>query len=177
MPDPDPLDPDPPPPPPPYLATIFPMRFVDVVAERLAALMTDHRLEKRPVSTIDPSKTICVFPEDWATDENERLMGYSFSEPVLSTYRLIIENLVIHGDSTVGRSEFSVASKSVRAILYRDDVLHVSLAGLSEVFMGSVERVKKFTVPKQQFLSAGRDVGFYYLCRTELKIETETMPQ
>ena len=83
-------------------------------------------------------------------------------------------NLLIHGDDIVGRREFAADCRSVRAILYRDEGLRVALGGLTEALFGSVERVMKYNLARQDFLASRLDIGFTYLCTTDVVIQTET---
>lgn len=151
----------------------FPMAFVDIIASRVKFNFDGSPVEKRPISPIDPDGTIAIFPEDWLPS-TEIEIGRSNFEPTFATYKLAIQNVTIHGDLELGRAHHAADSKALRAMLYRDQTLHVGLGGLEETFMGSVERVKKYRVTRQNFQSARLDLSFYYLCKTEIQIETET---
>jgi hypothetical protein len=155
---------------------LFPMAFVPPIADALDRNLNgdnEYTILARPISPTDPSRSICIFPTDWAANPADKLIGGGL-EPFQSEYKIAIQNSLIHGDIEVGRSMFSVDAKAIRAILYRDTDLHVALTSQVEVFMGSSERVQKFDVLRQEFMASRMNVGFMYLAKTEIVITTET---
>jgi hypothetical protein len=158
-------------------AEMIPQTFVTTVAdafERILNVGGEYRIFRRPVSMTDPSRSIGVFADHWMASPEDKLIGARNREPFQSTYRIFIQNIVIHGDTEVGRAIHSLDSKSIRAILYRDTALHVALAGQTEIFMGSTERVLKYDVLRQEYGTTRSTVGFLYLAKTEFSITTET---
>jgi hypothetical protein len=153
----------------------FPMDFVDPIVASMKNLMNSEILvEPRPLSALD-SNTIGVYPTTWLPAVDSHLIGQN--EPTLNNYIVQIANVLVHGDDIEGRRLHGADCRSIRAILYRDDGLRVALLGLAEVLFGSVERVKKYNVQRQDFLASRLDIGFTFLCTTDLVIQTETTPQ
>jgi len=155
---------------------LFPMTFVPLIGDAIDRnLNTDNEYSifYRPISPTDPSRSVCIFPTDWSANPRDKLIGGSL-EPFQSEYKIAVQNSMIHGDIELGRSMFSVDTKAIRAILYRDADLHVALTSQVEVFMASSERVQKFDVLRQEFMASRMSVGFMYLAKTEIVITTET---
>jgi hypothetical protein len=155
------------------------MAFVPPIAvamERNLNADGEYTIFARPISPTDPSRSICIFPTDWAANPADKLIGGS-PEPYRSEYKIVIQNSLISGDPEGGRAMFSVDAKAIRAILYRDPDLHVALTSQVEVFMGSYERVQKVDVLRQEFMASRMNVGFMYLAKTEIVVTTETTQQ
>ena len=153
------------------------MSFVDVIAESLERVLNvgnEFTIVKRPVSPMDSSRTIGVFPDSWTADPDDKLIGAANREPYQSNYRITIQNIVIHADTEIGRALYSLDAKAIRAILYRDAAFHVSLVGQSETFMNTIERVLKYDVLRQEYMASRATIGFLYLAKTEFSITTET---
>lgn len=159
------------------MAVLFPMAFVDVIAEamerNLNSTENEYRVFKRPLGPTDPSRSVAIFPDSWAADPADKLIGAANREPYQSVYRIAIQNNVVHGDTEVGRAMFSVDTKSIRAILYRDTTFHVALAAQAEEFMTSTERVIKYDVLRQEYMASQTTIGFLYLAKTDFAITTE----
>jgi hypothetical protein len=73
-----------------------------------------------------------------------------------------------------GRVAFTLHAKMVRAILYRDPDLRVRLGGLQEELLSTAERVKRYGVMRQDFLTNELQGTFVFLASTDLFVETET---
>lgn len=162
------------------MADLFPMAFVEPIAEVFDRILNAdgdlYTIVKRPISPTDGSRTIAIFPMDWAANPDDKLIGVPNREPYQSLYRVRIQSTYVSGDSEAGRSQFSIDAKAIRAILYRDTTFHVSLTSLTEVFMGSTESVIKYDVTKQEFMGGEMPIGFQYLAVTELTITTQIRP-
>lgn len=155
--------------------TTFPYTFVDPIVDALRRNMNSEVLvEPRPLNPFD-TNSVGVYPVTWAPVADSELIGQV--EPTLNNYLIQVANVLIHGDDIEGRRLHGADCRSIRAILYRDDALRVALGGLAEVLFGSVERVKKYNVTRQDFLASRLNVGFTYLCTTDMIIQTETTPQ
>jgi hypothetical protein len=155
---------------------LFPMGFIEPILDALNRNLNydgEYTIVGRPLNPTDPNRTIGVFPATWVANPDEKLIGMGNREPYESVYNLAIHNLIIHGDAIEGRRVYSIDSKAIRAILYRDEQFHVTLGGLTETFMGSVERVKKYDVLRQEFMVGRTGIGFTFLCKTEFIITTE----
>jgi len=162
------------------MADMFPMGFVAPIADAFERILNasgnEFQVVRRPMNETDKSRTIAVFPTDWSAQAEDKLIGTSNREPYQSLYRVKIESSYISGDSIEGRRQFSIDAKSIRAILYRDTAFHVALTSLTEVFMGSTEKVIKYDVLRQEFMAGKTTVGFQYVAVTELSITTEIRP-
>jgi hypothetical protein len=159
------------------MADLFPMGFIDPIKDAMERnLNTDdeYMIVARPVGPLDPSRTVGIFPATWVANPEDKLIGVPNREPYQAVYTITIHNIVIHADPIEGRRLFGIDSKSIRAILYRDPEFTVALAGLTESFLGSVERVKKYDVLRQEYMSNKSGISFLYLCKTEFIITTET---
>lgn len=159
------------------MADLFPMGFIDPVIgafERNMNTNDEYSIFARPIGPLDADRTIGVFPNTWTANPEDKLIGVPNREPFQAIYSITIQNLVIHPDPIEGRRIFAIDSKSIRAILYRDAAFHLALAGLTESFMGSLERVKKYDVLRQEFMGSRTGISFLYLCKTEFIITTET---
>lgn len=155
---------------------MFPMAFITPIAEAMERNLNgdnEFTVIKRPISPTDPSRSICIFPDSWAASPDDKLIGTPNREPYESQYKIVIQNTVISGDTEEGRQLFSVDTKAIRAILYRDTTFHVALTSQVEEFMSSVERVKKYDVLRQEFMGSRMNVGFMYLAKTDFLITTE----
>lgn len=159
------------------MAEMFPMGFVDLISEALDRVLNFdgevYKIIGRQIGPTDPSRTIAIWPEDWSANPEAKLIGALNREPYESLYTLKIVNLFISADMVEGRRQFSIDSKSIRAILYRDETLRLALAGLTEVFLGSVERVKKYDITNQKFLGSKTGISFSFICTTTMTITTE----
>lgn len=157
------------------MADIFPVNVVDVLFDRISVGMPDHVGTRRSLSPSDPMLSFGVFATEWATDEDSMEIGGTI-EPLLNRYRLQVQNMVLSTDESLGRDTHTANSKIVRTILYRDPVLHASLRGLEETVLGSTERVKRFGITRQEFLSGARSSQWMFLTQTHFWLETEKTP-
>lgn len=159
------------------MADLFPMGMIpaisDAMERNLNAGTSEYTIVERPVGPTDPNRTVGISADEWAANPESKLIGVPNREPYESVYTFYIQNIIISGDPIEGRRVFAIDSKSIRAILYRDAAFHVALAGLTEDFMGSVERVKKYDVIRQQYMNSKMNIGFLYLCKTQFVITTE----
>ncbi len=159
----------------------FPMSLVDPIMVSMRKHVPDNNVVGRRLGMSEGTDTIGVFPASWRPEKESMLMGRAFeeqlsAEPTLNYYAVRVQNLRIDADEEAGRTAFGVTSKKIRAILYRDPALHVSLQSLSEEMFGVVERMKRFEIVKQDFLDAMTNMGAYFMCTTEIVFETETTP-
>lgn len=161
--------------------TYFPQSFVDPIIERLEYHLPDHNVVPRSLGMSEGSDSIGVFPATWRPMEETVEMGARHQgrlggEPTLNFYSVKVQNLRIDGDEEAGRAAFTITSKKIRAILYRDNELHVALRSLTDELLGVVERAKKMDVMKQDFLDSMAPMGTYFLCTTEIVFTTESTP-
>ena len=152
---------------------MFPLQFIDAIAEALESDMgAGYFVQTEPLDVTSMDKYISVFPMSWTPVQDSQFI--SQVEPALNQYQIKIQNLTIHGEIEVAYTQFTNDQRKIRAILYRDATLRVSLAGMQETYLGSVERFKKLHVVRQTSLPARRAYGMYFLCETDIQIDTET---
>jgi hypothetical protein len=163
----------------------FPSNVLDILEERLVALMPPledpnevlpnqpYPVVQRPLRLTDPQRCGGVYVANWNPVEESHEIGQE--EATLNRWNYRIQNLVKHGDETVGRSLFAVDAKVLRAILYRDNQLVVALSSLTDEILGSRERYKRLGVRSQRFLTNELRGTMHYLSVTDLWVETETV--
>lgn len=163
-------------------APVFPNNLVDaVIACMTRYLGSTHTIVPRRLGVSESVDTIGVHAGTWRPVEGSILMGQTGdsrvgAEPTLNYYSVRVQNLRIDADETTGPDAFYVTTKKIRAILYRDPELHVALRSLTEELLGTIERMKKMEIVKQDYLDSLTNMGMYYLCTTEIVFETESTP-
>lgn len=153
-------------------AEYFPQKFVDEIAGSLRDLLDDHNVVTRPLRQTDLNNSIGVYAAMWAADDSSQEIGQR--EPTEARYTIRVQNMVKSMVEQDGRAAFSLNAKLVRAILYRDGTLRVRLEGLQEELLGTAERVKRYKVMKQDFLTSELQGVFIFLASSEVWIDTET---
>ena len=151
---------------------MFPLPFIDAMADALERIMPDHKVKTEPLDPLSQDKEIAVFPLSWAPEVDTVFIGKR--EPSINFYQIKIQNLTIHGDIQAAYTQFTNDQRKIRAILYRDATLSVSLAAMQESYLGSVERFKRLHVVRQTTTPARQRFGMYFLCETDVQIDTET---
>lgn len=151
----------------------FPDNIVQALRPRLKHFMPEWEIIDRPIRMVDPHQSMGVYAMNWVPKEESAQIGQM--EPTLATYNLRVQNLVKHTDEPEGRAAFTVAAKTVRAIVARDPDLRVRLADLREDFLNSRERLMRFGVRQQSFLNNDIKGTFTFLATTDLWVETETV--
>ena len=161
------------------MAASFPMAFVDPIVEAVQRVFDassgvgTFNVVPRPLGSTDRSRTVGVFPVDSTGNIDDKSMGVPNREPFIHKYRLRIENMHVSGDQEVGRREFSIDSKAIRAILYRDTAFALAFLGLEEDFMGTVESVIQYDITKQEYVAGPSSLGFRYVAITEVLVTTQ----
>jgi hypothetical protein len=152
----------------------FPENVVDVLHGRFDTLMDDFEVIRRPLRILDPSRSIGLFVYTWAPVQDSTQIGQE--EPTLNRYEYRIQLLVKATREIDARTIFGSATKSVRAILYRDAEMSNDLLSLTEDLLGTRETLKRFGVTRQTF--ANNDLGkrgFAFLTTTELWVQSEVI--
>lgn len=152
----------------------FPNNVVSILMDRLKANMPDWEVLGRPIRIADPNHSLGVYALDWQPQEQTMQIGGG-NEPVLSRYNLRVQNLIKNTDEAEGRADFTVAAKSVRAIVARDSVLRDSFPQLQETLLGVRERLMRYGIRGQSFLNNDIRGTFTFLATTDLWVETETV--
>jgi hypothetical protein len=153
--------------------TGFPNNALGIIRDRLVNFMPDHSVIMRALRFTDPSRSLGLFAVDWTPDPTTKQIGQY--EPAVSRYTLRVQNMVKASDETTGRSYFTIDAKTVRVVLYRDPVLHVGLAALTEELLGSNEAAKQWGVGRQRFLNTELNSEFTYVAQTDFWLETESI--
>jgi hypothetical protein len=151
----------------------LPTLIVDELAACFEREFTNpqHEILKRQVRTTDKAYTIGVVMDDWAPISGSELIGTR--EPGYASYNLRVQNLVRNTNEADGRRIFNVCCALMRRVLYRDSGLEVALLGKSQIVKGSVERLTRLNVVRQNFLAANISSTWSYLCETRISVESE----
>lgn len=155
---------------------VFPNNAVLVLAENLQRIDSDLFVARRPLRKTDPNQSIGVYATSWNPNEDsyEFLGVPTAHQPTLNNYLIGIEAYVKDADEERGLSAHSVLSTSVRAMLYRDPVLLVTLRSLVASTADSKERLQRFGIRTQRYSSNELQGSFLYLSVLEIWLETET---
>jgi hypothetical protein len=159
----------------------FPSSFIGPIITALQSGVPNVDVVARRLGANEGNDTIGVFPATWRPMEDSMEIGKFGTqrlgvEPTLNFYSVKIQNLRIDADEIAGRAAHDVTSKLIRAILYRDNTLHVTLQSLTESTLGVTERPKKMDIVKQDYLDTLTTMGMYFLTTTELVFTTESTP-
>lgn len=159
---------------------VFPNNAVDIIATRALELIDppDLYVVKRPLRKSDPNETLGVYAAFWNPVEDSYEMrggNPTSSEPTLQRYMVFLEAFIKDMDEERGLAKHSVFSKLVRAMLYRDAPLLVSLRTLSSTVNGSTERTQRLGIRTQRYSSNELDGAFLFLSVIEFWLETETV--
>jgi hypothetical protein len=145
--------------------------FQDVVDRRFE----NHTFHARRLRATDGPFSVGMRVANWTHDQRSAQIAQV--EPGVGSYTLQVQNMVVHMDEEQGRAIFDRQCALVRTVLYRDEPLRVGLLGIEEVLDGYVERTKRLTIVRQDFLDAEVSKRMTYLCSTEVRIETEITRQ
>jgi hypothetical protein len=135
------------------------------------SLPPETRIYDRSLRATDSAMSVGLRLGNYIYDSQSAVIGQQ--EPALGSYSLTVQNMVKHTDEEIGRKVHYIQCALVRAVLYRSNSLRLRLLGADEELMGSTERVKRFGVKRQDFLSNQVSGSFMYLCATEMYVETE----
>lgn len=145
--------------------------IISAFRDSFSIKLSDHYFAERMLRGTDPQLSVGATIISWQPEDSSAQI--SQIEPALGSYMVRIQNMVKHVDEEKGRKIHNVQNALIRAILYRDQSLRVSLIGVEEELEGSVERIKRMGVKRQEFLSNQVSGSFLYLCATEVYVETE----
>jgi hypothetical protein len=154
---------------------MFPLQFVDEIRDTLEFHFTEldgYKVQTEPLDPTSLDKYLSVFPQTWTPDPETTLIGNR--EPAINHYQIKLQNLVIHGDIQAAYTQMTNDQRKIRAILYRDATLSVALGAMQEDYLGSRERFKRLIVTRQSLLQGRRNFAMYFLCETDIQIDTET---
>ena len=150
----------------------FPANIAWVLSAGLSRLPCIDVVLRRPLRAADPNRSAAVVTMDWTPGQYE----IGMEEPALAVYDFRIQYMVkMAGNEAEAMAQHSVGSKMVRAMLYRDGEFGVQLRSLSETFMGREERVKKFKVNAQRFVSNEIQGTFLHISSIDFRVDVETV--
>lgn len=150
------------------------MNIVEAVHTTLEEYFPEHSVVNRPLRLEDPAKSIGILVVDAVPQDTSKQIGQR--EPALIRYQLRIHNMIKHTNEVEGKAMFSLDAKSIKAVLYRDPTLTLSLAALQETLLGTTEVAKQWGVSRQRFLSNELPRSqFVYLAVTEFWLEAESI--
>lgn len=160
--------------------TVFPNNAVNLIAARAAQFIDppDLTVLKRSLRPSDPIESLGIYSAFWNPNESSFEMrggNPTIPEPTLQQYSIFIEAFIKDMDEPRGLAKHSVLSMLVRAMLYRDASLLVSLRALSVSVNGITERTARLGVRTQRYSSNEIEGAFLYLSVIEFFLETETI--
>jgi len=147
----------------------FPENIVAELGVTLATIEEVDQVINRPLRPTDPNGAIGIYAVDWNPQEYQ--IGQY--DPAVTRYLIAVQSFVKHGDDQQGVALHARMAKRVRVMLYRDDELRVRLGSLSVSEGGVTERLQRWGVQTQRYLSNEVQGSFMYLAVTELWVETE----
>lgn len=158
--------------------TQFPQNVVELLVDRYSLLDADFAgaVFARPLNPTDPVQAIGVVATQWTPNqETLEMRGIGKMEPSLNQYLVTVQAYIKDMDEERGLNVHSVLSRRVRSILYNDVVLREALIALSATLDGKVEKIRRWGVRQQRFVSNELDSVWLYLSILEFWFETETM--
>lgn len=152
----------------------WPENVLDEMEPRVALAFSQYAMVRRPVAIDDPALTIGMFTVDWNPVPGSHETGQE--EATLSRYTYRLQLMVKHADRAAGINLFSLDTKVLRGVLYRDATLQVQLHSLSEDILGFRERFQRFRVTTQRYMNNEIAGSYVFLSSTTCIVETETGP-
>lgn len=156
-------------------ADAFPMNVVLTLRDVFAQIDPQVPALMRPIRVGDPVQAWAITASLWQPDDNswEMLGGNSITGATVNRYIIGIQSFNQDMDSERGLQVSATMAGIVRAKLSRDPAVRASLAVLQSTELGYTEKVQRFFVQGQRFLSNEIDRTFYHLSNLEFLIETE----
>jgi hypothetical protein len=154
---------------------VFPNNIIKILADSATALDGDLSIFRRPLRTSDPNQSIGVFPGQWVPDERTQEMGrINPGEPTMQQYIVGVQAFVKDGDEEVGLARHSALSYAIRSMLYRDASIRLGFQSLSYTSNGVTERLRRWGIRSQRFLSNELSGSWLYLSTLEVWAETDS---
>lgn len=152
---------------------VFPTSIIEVLVPAVASLDVDLAVLRRPLRSVDPNQSVGIFPGIWSPDErSQEMAGQAPGEPTIQRYTVCIQAFVKDGDEVLGLAKHSKLSAMIRSMLYRDDAVRLALTSLSYTSLGVTERLMRWGVGRQQFLSNEVQASWLYLSTLEIWADT-----
>lgn len=159
---------------------VFPNNFVEVLAIVLPGIDEETTVQKRPLRPTDPNYSLGIYATLWQPNEDSYEIGHlgglidaGPNEATLSTYQIGIQVLVKDSDSSRALAVSSLLNRRVRSVLYRNDALRLALAGLYTTEGSVTERLKRWGIRSQRYLSNDIEGKFVFVSVLDMFIETE----
>ena len=159
---------------------VFPNNFVEILAIVLPGIDEECTLQKRPLRGTDPNYSLGVFATLWTPNEDSYEMGHlgggtqpGPNEPTLSTYQIGVQVLVKDSDASRALAVSSLLNRRVRSVLYRNADLRLALAGLYTTEGSVTERLKRWGIRSQRYMSNDIEGTFVFISVLDMFIETE----
>lgn len=163
-------------------AAHFPYNVILALEESLQELIphTDPakrdglRIYKRPLNDGDDSESVGIFPVMWSPDNDSMEMrGRPVSEPTFQRYPIQVVSLITSADELEGILAHSQLAALIKQSLYRSETLEVSLRTMQAYLNGSIERVIRWGVESQTYLSDESGSMFSFMAETMFFVDTE----
>jgi hypothetical protein len=159
---------------------VFPNNIVEVLALACEAYIDPEvdpmkrvKVLRRPIVPTDPVQCIGISGQLWTP--NDQSFEMPSVEPTLQTYSVKIQCFVKDMEEKRGLAAHSVLSKLVRNMVYRNANLRLALAALNDTTGSAVERLQRYGVRSQDYISGEVPAGtFMYLSTLDTYFETET---
>jgi hypothetical protein len=164
----------------PTTEPVFPNNFVEVMAIVLPGIDDECTLQKRPLRPTDPNYSIGVYATVWTPNDDSYEIGHlgmsnsaGPNESTLSTYQVGIQVLVKDSDTQRALAVGSLLNRRIRSVLYRNNDLRVALSQLYTTEDGVTERLKRWGIRSQRFMSNDIEGKFVFISVLDMWIETE----
>lgn len=164
----------------PAIEAVFPNNFVEILATVMPGIADEVELFKRPLRPSDPNYSLGVYATIWTPVENSYEIGHlggggsvGPNESTLSQYQVGIQVLVKDSDSVRALAVASLLNRRVRSVLYRNDALRVALSQLYATEDGVTERMRRWGIRNQRYLSNDIEGKFVFMSVLDMWIETE----
>lgn len=160
-------------------APVFPNNIVETLALACEAYIDPEpdptkrvKVFRRALVPEDPIQSIGIFGQMWTPDNTSHEI--SRVEPTLQTYLVRMHCFVKDMDEKRGLAAHSVLSKLVRNMVYRRPELRLALGSLVDSTGGATERLQRWGIGTQNYISGEVTGQFLYLSTLDLNFETET---
>lgn len=162
----------------PFDDSDFPNNVVITLLPFLGEIDGIEALVARPVWNTDPDVTVGITTVEWTPRLESIEIGKpnGTAEPTLSQYIYMIQGFIRHTDEVDGLKAHSWLSKRIKRVVYRNPAVAVALTALSVTDEHNItERLQRFGVRAQRFLTNEVQGAFLYMSTLELFVETETI--
>lgn len=164
----------------PTAEPVFPNNVVEVLAVVLPGIDEEVTLQKRPLRPTDPNYSLGVYATIWQPNEDSYEIGHlggggdsGPNESTVSTYQIGIQILVKDSDTARALAVGSLLNRRIRSVLYRNAALRLALASLYTTEGSVTERLKRWGIRSQRFMSNDIEGKFVFISVLDMFIETE----